>query len=277
MVVSGRTRVAQTDNDEVLIGEDIHLSFGGIRALDGVNFSIAKGQIVSIIGPNGAGKTCLINCLTGYYHPQKGKIIHAGRDILGLRPHQIAGLGISRTFQDPTTYPSMTALDILMVARYRHTSAGMLDSMVHIGRSRREELDNRRIVEEIVSFAHIEELRQVPVATMSYGQRKQVEIARALAMEPQILVLDEPMSGLDEVMKEIVSELILATFNRGTTVILVEHDMPTVMELSHAIIVLDYGRKVAEGTPLEISHDRRVTEAYLGTGPTTAPSGEGED
>ena len=268
--------MAQADNGDILIGEDIHLSFGGIRALDGVDFSIAKGRIVSIIGPNGAGKTCLINCLTGYYRPQKGRIVHAGDDILGLKPHQIARLGISRTFQDPTTYPSMTALDILMAARYGHTGAGMLDAMVHFGRSRREELANRRIVEEIISFAHIEELRQVPVAAMSYGQRKQVEIARALAMEPQILVLDEPMSGLDEVMKEIVSELILTTFNRGTTVILVEHDMPTVMELSHAIIVLDYGRKVAEGTPLEISRDRRVTEAYLGTGPTPA-SDDGED
>ncbi len=273
--------MAPTDNGDILIGEDIHLSFGGIRALDGVDFSVAKGRIVSIIGPNGAGKTCLINCLTGYYHPQKGRIVHAGRDILGLKPHQIAGLGISRTFQDPTTYPSMTALEILMAGRYRHTGAGMLDSMVHLGRSRREELANRRIVEELISFAHIEELRQVPVAAMSYGQRKQVEIARALAMEPRILVLDEPMSGLDEVMKEIVSDLILATFNRGTTVILVEHDMPTVMELSHAIIVLDYGRKVAEGTPLEISRDRRVTEAYLGTGPTaptsTTSAGDGED
>ena len=266
--------MAPTDNDDILIGEDIHLSFGGIRALDGVDFKVARGRIVSIIGPNGAGKTCLINCLTGYYRPQKGRIVHAGRDILGLRPHQVAGLGISRTFQDPTTYPSMTALEILMAARYRHTGAGMLDAMVHFGRSRREELANRRIVEEIISFAHIEELRQVPVAAMSYGQRKQVEIARALAMEPQILVLDEPMSGLDEVMKEIVSDLILATFNRGTTVILVEHDMPTVMELSHAIIVLDYGRKVAEGTPLEISRDRRVTEAYLGTG-AGAPSDDG--
>jgi branched-chain amino acid transport system ATP-binding protein len=262
--------VATADADDILTVEDIHLSFGGINALDGVSFRIARGQIVSIIGPNGAGKTCLINCLTGYYHPQKGRIIHQGKDILGLRPDRIAKLGISRTFQDPTTYPSMTALDILMAGRYQHSRAGIFDAMVHVGRSRREELANRRFVEEIIAFAHIEELRQVPVAAMSYGQRKQVEIARALAMEPRVLILDEPMSGLDEVMKEIVADLILATFDRGTTVILVEHDMPTVMELSHGIIVLDYGKKVAEGTPDEISRDRRVTEAYLGLGTAAA-------
>jgi len=251
-------------NGHILSSEDIRLSFDGIKALDGVDVSISPGKIVSIIGPNGAGKTCLINCITGYYRPQQGRILYRGRDILGHRPHQIARLGIARTFQDPTTYPNMTALDILMAGRYMHTKATMLDSMLYFGRSRREELRSRKLVEEVVSFAHIEDLRRVPVAMMSYGQRKQVEIARALVMEPQLLILDEPMSGLDEVMKEIVTDLILNVFRQGMTIVLVEHDMQAVMELSHQVIVLDYGQKVAEGTPAEVTSDRRVTEAYLG-------------
>jgi branched-chain amino acid transport system ATP-binding protein len=249
----------------VLSGEDIHLDFGGIRALDGVDFSIEAGRIVSIIGPNGAGKTCLANCITGYYRPQRGRILYAGRDILGLKPHRIARLGIVRTFQDPTTYPSMTALDILMAGRYMHTGAGMLDAMLYLGKSRSEELDGRRIVEEAITFAHIEDLRRIPVAAMSYGQRKQVEIARALVMQPRLLVLDEPMSGLDDAMKEVVTDLILGMFRRGITIILIEHDMQAVMELSHHVIVLDHGQKVAEGSPADITRDSRVAEVYLGS------------
>lgn len=256
--------MSQLQNESILTGEDIHLGFDGIKALDGVDFSVKKGQIVSIIGPNGAGKTCLINCITGYYRPQRGRILYQGQNILGLRPHKIARLGISRTFQNPTTYPSMTALDILMVARYLHTRATLLDSMLYFGRSRREELESRRIAEEIISFVHIEELRKIPVAIMSYGQRKQVEIARALAMQPRLIILDEPMSGLDEVMKEIVTELILNMYKKRMTIVLVEHDIQAVMELSHSIIVLDYGQKVAEGTPLQISRDSSVADAYLG-------------
>lgn len=244
----------------------MHLGFNGIKALSGVHFQVEKGQIISMIGPNGAGKTCLINCITGYYRPQRGRILFRGQDILGLKPHQIARLGISRTFQNPTTYPNMTALEILMAARYRHTRAGMLDAMLYFGRSRSEALASRQVVEEIINFAHIEELRRVPVANMAYGQRKQVEIARALVMEPSVILLDEPMSGLDEVMKEIVTELILNMHQRGMTTILIEHDIQTVMALSHTIMVLDYGQKIAEGTPQEISRDERVIEAYLGGG-----------
>lgn len=250
--------------ENVLVGTDIHLSFDGIKALDGVGFSVRAGEILAIIGPNGAGKTCLINCITGYYRPGRGRIAYEGRDILGLKPHQIAGLGISRTFQDPTTYPSMTALDVLMAGRYLHTRASMLDSMLFFGRSRREELESRRIVEDVISFVHIEELRKVPVGMMSYGQRKQVEIARALVMQPRLIVLDEPMSGLDDAMKEIVTDLVLKMHRQGITILLVEHDIQAVMELSHSIVVLEFGRKLAEGTPREISHDERVAEAYLG-------------
>lgn len=253
-----------TKNGSVLIGKDIHLGFDGIKALDGVNFAIEKNQIVSIIGPNGAGKTCLVNSITGYYHPQQGQILYQGNDILGLKPHRIAKLGISRTFQDPTTYPSMTALDILMAGRYIHTKSNMLHSMIYFGRSKREEMESRRIVEETITFAHIEDLRKIPLAAMSYGQRKQVEMARALVMQPEVIILDEPMSGLDDAMKEIVTELILDTHDKGMTIVLIEHDIQAVMELSHSIIVLDYGEVIAKGTPLEISQNQRVTEAYLG-------------
>ena len=177
---------------------------------------------------------------------------------------RIAGLGISRTFQDPTTYPSMTALDILMAGRYLHTKANMLHSMIFFGRSKREELESRRLVEETITFTHIEDLRKLPLATMSYGQRKQVEMARALVMKPEVIILDEPMSGLDDAMKEIVTDLILDMHDRGMTIVLIEHDIQAVMELSHSIIVLDYGEVIAEGTPQEISQNQRVTEAYLG-------------
>jgi branched-chain amino acid transport system ATP-binding protein len=253
-----------TKNGNVLIGRDIHLSFDGIKALDGVDFAVQTGQIISIIGPNGAGKTCLVNSITGYYHPQQGRILYRDEDILGLKPHKIAQLGICRTFQDPTTYPSMTALDILMAGRYMHTKANMLHSMIYQGRSKREELESRRVVEETITFTHIEDLRKLPLATMSYGQRKQVEMARALVMEPELIILDEPMSGLDDAMKEIVTDLILNVHDRGMTIVLIEHDIQAVMELSHSIIVLDYGEVIAEGTPQEISQNQRVTEAYLG-------------
>jgi branched-chain amino acid transport system ATP-binding protein len=252
------------EENDILVGKDIHLGFGGIKALDGVDFSVKQGQIVSIIGPNGAGKTCLINSITGYYHPQHGRILYHDKDILGQKAHRIASLGISRTFQDPTTYPSMTALDILMAGRYIHTSASILHAMLFFGKSRREEVESRRMAEEAISFAHIEDLRKIPLAAMSYGQRKQVEIARALVMQPEVIILDEPMSGLDDSMKEIVTDLIFDMHDRGMTILLIEHDIQAVMELSHSVIVLDYGKKIAEGTPEQIAGNELVTQAYLG-------------
>ena len=251
--------------DEVILsGQGLHLKFGAIRALDGVDFEVRRGEIVSIIGPNGAGKTCIINCVSGYYRPQRGRITFQGRDLVGLKPHQVAYAGISRTFQDPTTYPSLTALDILMAGRYRHTHTTLAEALVYYGRSRREEIASRQLVEEVISFTGIGDLRRMPLAAMSYGQRKQVEIARALVMQPDVMLLDEPMSGLDEVMKEIVSDLIMDMNHRGMTIVLVEHDIQAVLELSHRVIVLDHGQLIATGSPAEISADARVAEAYLG-------------
>jgi branched-chain amino acid transport system ATP-binding protein len=254
----------QTQTDIILEGSDIDLSFGGIRSLDNVSFKVKKGEIFSIIGPNGAGKTCLLNCISGYYKPQKGKILFANQDLLTLKPHQIARLGISRTFQNPSLYAEMTALENLLTARYMHTRSGMIDAVLYFGRSRKEEMASRKMVEEIISITHIEELRSRPVSMLSYGQRKQVEIARSLAMEPRVILFDEPMSGLDDMMKEIVAELILRIQKQGVTVILVEHDMEVVMGLSQTVVVLDFGVKIAEGNPDEISHNERVAEAYLG-------------
>jgi len=248
----------------VVSGKGLCLSFGGIKALADVDFQIKRGEIVSIIGPNGAGKTCLVNCITGFYQPQEGKITLDGRDITGMPAHKIARLGISRTFQNPSLYPYMTTLDNLMLARYRHTGTTMFEAMLFLGRSRREEIESRKFVHEIISFARIHDLRDRIPAVMSHGERKLVEIARALAMEPRVVFLDEPMSGLDDMMKEMVAELIVNMRRKGITVVLVEHDMQVVMGLSNSVVVLDFGYKIADGSPEEVSHNEKVATAYLG-------------
>lgn len=248
----------------ILQVKDINLHFGAIISLKDVQFDAEEGNILSIIGPNGAGKTSVINCITGYYQPQKGNILFKGKDITSFSPDRIARMGICRTFQNPTTYPNMTALDILMAARYIHTHSNLFENMIYFGRSRREEIASRRKVEEIISFTHIEDLRKKPLGMLSYGQRKQVDIARALAMEPELLLLDEPMSGLDDVMKEIMTELIENINHRGATIVLIEHDIQFVMGISDSIVVLNFGEKIGEGNPEEISQDTKVMEAYLG-------------
>ena len=248
----------------ILQVKDVTLHFGAVVSLKDIQIDTEEGKILSIIGPNGAGKTSVINCITGYYQPQKGKILFKGKDITGFSPDKIARMGICRTFQNPTTYPSMTALEILMAARYIHTHSNLVENMIYFGRSRREEIASRRKVEEIISFTHIEDLRKKPLGMLSYGQRKQVDIARSLAMEPELLLLDEPMSGLDEVMKEIMTELIANINQRGATIVLIEHDIQFVMGISDSVMVLNFGEKIAEGKPEEISRDTKVMEAYLG-------------
>jgi branched-chain amino acid transport system ATP-binding protein len=250
--------------ETILECNGLELSFGGIKALDNVGFEVRKGEIYSIIGPNGAGKTCLLNCISGYYRPQKGQIWFEKEDLLKHKSYQIARMGISRTFQTPQLYPQMTALENLLVARYVHSKSNMVDAAIFFWKSRQEEIANRKAAEEIISFSRISDLRSRPVAHLSYGQRKQVEIARALVMKPKMVLLDEPMSGLDEMMKEIVAELIITIQKNGTTVILIEHDMEVVMGLSQRVLVLDFGEKIAEGTPEIVGQNAKVAEAYLG-------------
>ena len=251
-------------NNTCLQIENLSLYFGAIKSLKDVCFNVKKGEILAIIGPNGAGKTSVINCITGYYQPQKGKILFKGKDIIGFPQNKIAEMGICRTFQNPTTYPSMTALEVLLASRYMHTHSTILENMIYFGRSRREEIASRRKVEEIISFTHIEDLRKKPIGMLSYGQRKQIDIARVLAMEPELLLLDEPMSGLDDVMKEIMTELIANINRSGATLVIIEHDIQFIMGISNSIIVLNFGEKIAEGTPEEISRNSEVMEAYLG-------------
>ncbi len=255
----------ETGKPEIILQcEALQLSFGGIKALDDVGFAVHQGEIYSIIGPNGAGKTCLLNCISGHYKPEKGTIFFAKEDLLRHKAYQIARLGVARTFQTPQLYPEMSALENLLVARYIHSRSNMVEAALYFFRSRSEEIANRKAVEEIIALTGISDLRSRPVAFLSYGQRKQVEIARALVMKPSLLLLDEPMSGLDDMMKEIIAELVIGIQKNGTTVILIEHDMEVVMGLSQRILVLDFGQKIAEGTPAEISRDARVAEAYLG-------------
>lgn len=244
---------------------DVSLSFGGIRALSHVAFSVPSGSIFAIIGPNGAGKTSLINSINGFYHPQEGAILFEGQDITGLPAFRRAKLGISRTFQNIALYTNMTALDNLMAARHIHMRTNMLTGALYWGRARAEEIAHRARVEEIIDFLEMESIRKTVVGNLSYGLRKRVELGRALALEPTLLLLDEPMAGMNVEEKEDMARFILDIHERqNMTILLIEHDMGLVMDISHRVMALDFGQKIAEGTPDEIKRDERVIKAYLG-------------
>ncbi len=244
---------------------DISLFFGGIKALQGVDFSVGEGVIHAGIGPNGAGKTSLINCINGFYRPQKGKIILDGKDVSGLPPYKRAVLGISRTFQNIALYTNATALDNLMAARHIHMKSNMLTGALFRGPAEREEIEHRRRVEEIIDFLEMERIRKTIVGTLSYGLRKRVELGRALALEPSLLLLDEPMAGMNVEEKEDMARFILDIHERqNMTIMLIEHDMGLVMDISHRITALDFGLMIAEGTPEEIRQNEKVIQAYLG-------------
>ncbi len=244
---------------------DISLSFGGIRALSNVDFEVAAGEIFAIIGPNGAGKTSLINSINGFYHPQQGSILFDGRDITDLPAYQRAKIGISRTFQNIALYTNMTTLDNLMAARHIHMKSNLLTSALFYGSARREEVEHRHRVEEIITFLEMEAIRKATVGTLSYGLRKRVELGRALALEPTMLLLDEPMAGMNVEEKEDMARFILDIHERqNMTIILIEHDMGLVMDISHRVMALDFGVKIAYGTPDHIKADARVIKAYLG-------------
>ena len=249
----------------ILRVQEIDLVFGGIQALNNVGFDVQTGDIYSIIGPNGAGKTSLLNCINNFYHPERGKIIFNGQNLTRLPPYKIAKLGVARTFQNTALYTGLSTLDNLMAARHIHMRSGMIQSLIYWGLAQKEDLANREVVEEIIDFLEIEHIRKSTVGALPHGLRKRVELGRALALEPQLLLLDEPMTGMNLEEKEDMARFILDINERqGTTILLIEHDMGVVMDIADCIVVLDFGMKIAEGIPEEIRQDEAVINAYLG-------------
>lgn len=248
--------------------ENVHMAFGGIAALKAVSLDVRRGEIFSVIGPNGAGKTVLLNCINGLYFPQRGKILFEGKDITPLRPYRRARLGISRTFQKIELFRGMTVLDNIRLGRHLHLRTGLLDGGIYVGRTAREEIASREFIErEIIDLLEIPHIRNKTVGMLPYGLQKRVELARALALQPRMLLLDEPMAGLNLEEVEDMARFILDVNEDKqwqVTCVLVEHDMGVVMDISSRVAVLNFGEKIAEGTPDEIQRDERVMNAYLG-------------
>ena len=252
----------------VLRFQDVHLSFAGVRAIDGVTFHVDEHELFAIIGPNGAGKTSVFNVLSGVYRPQSGSIDFRGENLIGLRPHQIASRGLARTFQNVELFANLTVLDNLMLGRHCHMRYGTLAAVAWLGRARREEIANRAAVEDIVDFLELEQWRQLPVGLLPYGVQKRVELGRALAMRPKLLLLDEPVAGMNLEETEDMARYIADIRDElDIPIILVEHDMGLVMDIADRVLVMDFGVSVATGPPAEIQHHPEVIRAYLGGAP----------
>jgi branched-chain amino acid transport system ATP-binding protein len=245
--------------------DDITVRFGAVQALSDVSVDIYRGEIVAIIGPNGAGKTSLINVISGFYHPQQGRILFEGKDRTQLKPYDVAALGIARTFQNVALFKGMTVLDNIMTGRLLKMRGHFLLDAIYWGPARRQELEHRAAVERVIDFLEIQAIRKTPAGRLPYGLQKRVELARALAAEPQLLLLDEPMAGMNVEEKEDMSRFILDVHDEfGTTIALIEHDMSVVMDISDRVVALDYGRKIADGPPEVVRKDQVVIDAYLG-------------
>jgi branched-chain amino acid transport system ATP-binding protein len=249
----------------VLRFEDVRLSFAGVKAIDGVSFTVAKDELFAVIGPNGAGKTSIFNVISGVYRPQQGKVMLGELDLTGLRPDKVAKLGVARTFQNVELFQHLTVLENLMLGRHHHFRYGTLAAIAWLGRARREEIANRAVVEDIVDFLELAQWRRLPVGLLPYGVQKRVELGRALAMEPKLLLLDEPVAGMNLEETEDMARFILDVREElGIPMILVEHDMGLVMDLADRVMVVDFGVPVATGTPAEVQNNPDVLRAYLG-------------
>ena len=251
--------------DVILDVKNISLSFGGVKALTDISFDLREHEIRAIIGPNGAGKSSMLNCINGVYQPQQGSIALRGRTFRHMNSRQVAEMGVARTFQNLALFKGMSVLDNIMTGRNLRMKSNLLLQALRLGPAEREEIEHRRVVERIIDFLEIQPYRKTPVGKMPYGLQKRVDLGRALAMEPQVLLLDEPMAGMNVEEKQDMSRFILDVNDEfGTTIVLIEHDMGVVMDISDRVVVLDYGKKIGDGTPSEVRGNPDVIRAYLG-------------